>query len=41
MKSGCGQGVANVSDNEAQYEQDLWKTVTAILENFPRAPQSS
>jgi Domain of unknown function (DUF4136) len=36
-----GQGVANVSDNEAQYEQDLWKTVTAILDKFPRAPQSS
>jgi hypothetical protein len=32
-----GQGVAAVSDNEAQYEQDLWKTVTAILEKFPRA----
>ncbi len=36
-----GQGVANVSDNEAQYEQDLWKTVTAILDKFPRAPQAS
>ena len=36
-----GQGVANVSDNEAQYEQDLWKTVTAILDKFPRAPQPS
>ena len=32
-----GQGVATVSDDEAQYEQDLWKTVTAILEKFPRA----
>jgi len=32
-----GQGVANVSDNERQYEQDLLKTVTAILEKFPRA----
>src|SRR3989449_5956489 len=36
-----GQGVANVSDNEAQYEQDLWKTVTAILDKFPRVPQAS
>ena len=36
-----GQGMANVSDNEAQYEQDLWKTVTAILDKFPRAPQAS
>ena len=34
-----GQGVATVSDNEAQYEQDLWKTVTAILDKFPQAPQ--
>jgi hypothetical protein len=32
-----GQGVATVSDNEAQYEQDLWKAVTAILDKFPRA----
>jgi len=32
-----GQGVAAVSDDEAKYEQDLWKTVTAILEKFPRA----
>jgi hypothetical protein len=32
-----GSGVAAVSDNEAQYEQDLWKTVTAILDKFPRA----
>jgi len=36
-----GQGVAKVSDNEAQYEQDLWKTVTAILDKFPRSPQAS
>jgi len=36
-----GQGVARVSDDEAQYEQDLWKTVTAILDKFPRAPQNS
>jgi len=32
-----GQGVANVSDDEKQYEQDLLKTVTAILEKFPQA----
>ena len=32
-----GQGVATVSDDEAQYEQDLWKTVMAVLEKFPRA----
>ena len=32
-----GQGVANVSDDEKQYEQDLWKTVTAILQKFPQA----
>ena len=36
-----GQGVAAVSDNEAQYEQDLWKTVTAILDKFPQAAQGS
>jgi uncharacterized protein DUF4136 len=36
-----GQGVAAVSDDEAQYEQDLWKTVTAILEKFPRAAARS
>ncbi len=33
-----GQGVSHVSDNEQEYEQDLWKTVTAILQKFPRAP---
>ncbi len=27
-----GSGVATVSDDEARYEQDLWKTVTAIHE---------
>jgi len=32
-----GQGVANVSDDEKQYEQDLWKAVTAILNKFPPA----
>jgi hypothetical protein len=32
-----GQGVASVSDDEQQYEQDLWKAVTAILQKFPRA----
>ena len=36
-----GRGVATVSDNQAQYEQDLWKTVTAILEKFPQARQGS
>jgi hypothetical protein len=36
-----GQGVATVSDNEAQYEQDLLKTVTAILAKFPAAQQGS
>jgi len=32
-----GQGVAAVSDNEAQYEQDLKKTVAAIVDKFPAA----
>jgi hypothetical protein len=32
-----GQGVARVSDDEPQYEQDLWMAVTAILDKFPRA----
>ena len=36
-----GQGVATVSDNEPQYEQELWKTVTAILARFPQAGQGS
>jgi hypothetical protein len=36
-----GSGVATVSDNQAQYEQDLLKTVAAILEKFPQAPQGS
>jgi hypothetical protein len=30
-----GQGVSAVSDDEPKYEQDLWKTVTAILDKFP------
>jgi hypothetical protein len=34
-----GQGVAQVSDDESKYEQDLWNTVTAILDKFPRVPQ--
>jgi len=34
-----GSGVATVSDDEAKYEQDLWKTVTAVLEKFPQARQ--
>jgi len=32
-----GQGVAVVSDDQARYEQDLRKTVMAVLEKFPRA----
>jgi hypothetical protein len=36
-----GQGVAKVSNDEPQYEQDLWKTVTAILAKFPQAQQGS
>jgi len=36
-----GSGVATVSDDEAKYEQDLWKTVTAILDKFPQAPRGS
>ena len=32
-----GRGRATVSDDEAQYEQDLWKTVAAILDKFPQA----
>jgi hypothetical protein len=36
-----GQGVARVSDDEQQYEQDLWKAVTAILDKFPQARQGS
>jgi hypothetical protein len=36
-----GTGVATVSNDEAKYEQDLWKTVTAILEKFPSAPRTS
>jgi len=36
-----GQGVARVSDDEPQYEQELWKTVTAILEKFPQARRDS
>lgn len=36
-----GQGVAPVSDDEPRYEQDLLKTVTAILDKFPRARQGS
>ena len=36
-----GQGVARVSDDEQQYEQDLWKAVSAILDKFPQARQGS
>jgi len=36
-----GQGVATVTDDEVQYEQDLWKAVTAILEKFPQARRGS
>src|SRR3989442_1402358 len=32
-----GQGVAAVSDNETQYEQELKKTVEAIIDKFPAA----
>ena len=32
-----GQGKAEVSDDEAKYEQDLAKTVNAILDKFPLA----
>jgi len=32
-----GQGVAAVSDNEQQYEQELKKTVAAIVDKFPAA----
>jgi hypothetical protein len=32
-----GQGVAAVSDNQQQYEQELQKTVAAILAKFPAA----
>jgi hypothetical protein len=36
-----GQGVASVPDDEAQYEQELLKTVTAILAKFPAAAKAS
>jgi hypothetical protein len=36
-----GQGVASISNDEAKYEQELWKTVTAILQKFPAAPQGA
>src|SRR6267142_1283785 len=36
-----GHGVARVSDDQQQYEQDLWKAVTAILDKFPQARQGS
>jgi hypothetical protein len=32
-----GQGVARVSDDEPQYEQDLRKTIRAVLDEFPHA----
>jgi hypothetical protein len=32
-----GQGVADVSDNPQKYAQELAKTVTAIVNKFPRA----
>ena len=32
-----GQGVAAVSANEAEYEQELKKTVEAIVDKFPAA----
>jgi uncharacterized protein DUF4136 len=33
-----GQGVANVSDNQQEYTQELQTTVSAILAKFPVAP---
>lgn len=36
-----GQGVAAVSDNQQQYEQELQTTVTAILAKFPVASASA
>ena len=33
-----GQGVANVSDNQQEYTQELQTTVGAILAKFPAAP---
>jgi Domain of unknown function (DUF4136) len=36
-----GTGVARVSDNEQEYEQELQKTVSAILEKFPRVQQGA
>jgi hypothetical protein len=32
-----GQGVAAVSDDEQQYEQELKKAVEAIVDKFPAA----
>ena len=32
-----GQGIAAVSENEQVYEQDLQKTVEAIVDKFPAA----
>ena len=32
-----GQGVATVSDDEAEYERELKKTVAAIVDKFPGA----
>jgi uncharacterized protein DUF4136 len=36
-----GSGVARVSDDQQKYEEDLQKTVTAILEKFPPAQQGT
>jgi len=36
-----GQGVARVSNDEPEYEQELWKTVTAILDKFPQVRPGS
>jgi len=36
-----GQGVAQVSNDEGRYVQDLWKTVSAILGKFPQAQKGS
>jgi hypothetical protein len=36
-----GEGVSRVSDNQTEYQQELWKTVSAILDKFPLARKGS
>lgn len=36
-----GQGVAAVSDDVQAYQREVEKTVAAILQKFPPAPQSA